>query len=161
MGFVVNVFFQSFSLSFMSLQCNVHSLSSNTRVMCTRRALRHIWTFTSQSFQHSPLRSFFFIFTAYAFIYYRHDVLRDHQFGLARSSTGIFEPPSFFLCATADLWYHARIICGLCHQNWILCAHTRLKAAMVPFKSSTCDHIKFRFESKSRIIIQTKSVSLF
>ncbi|EGI58348.1 hypothetical protein G5I_13566 [Acromyrmex echinatior] len=39
------------------------------------------------------------------FIYYRHDMLRDHQFGLVRSSTGIFKLLSFFLRATADLWY--------------------------------------------------------
>lgn len=64
----------------------------------------------------------FFIFTAYAFIYHRHDVLRDHQFGLTRSSIGILKPLSFFLLrAIADLWYLSCSDCTwLHHQNWML-----------------------------------------
>lgn len=59
----------------------------------------------------------FFILTAYAFIYYRHDVLRDHQFGLARSSIGIFKPLCHFFCTPLQIYGIYRDSTWLYYQN--------------------------------------------
>lgn len=76
---------------------------------------------------------------ARAFIYYWCSALRGHQFGLARSSTGVFEPPSLFLHDTGEIYNPdapSELDTALRREK---------RSAAGPFLS--CVHIFFHFSS--------------